>query len=323
MNNEASLLTGSTYRLLETFKKHNIACQVVSGELNLITYQTKDGQWRLMKGLLSEKLPLFAQQMCDNKLWSDFFFAQHGLPTPETMLVESEDGLEAFLAKHGAVVIKPHNGAHGHGVSMNITSSADVPAAIKLAQSFSRKVIAQQQVIGKDIRILVINGKIISALERRPAHVEGDGIRTIYELIMEENRRPERGKVGVDPLVKIPFEAVKRYLSNERLASTPDKDEIVRVVGPSNHSMGGSIYDVTDSLPQEVKNNAEHICKMVTLPIAGVDVILTNDKYYFLEINASPGIGIHDYPALGTKSDCFAEYVRLLYEDNWWRTEVK
>lgn len=319
MTDAASLLTGSTRRLLDTFLTNGIACEVVDGQLNLIRYKTKHGEWRLLKWMLSEKLPLFSKEICDDKWWTSLLFEELDIPAPATRQLTQRSELREFIKHYGTVVIKPRKGAHGHGVSTNITSKADLLTPIRLAKEFSSRVLMQQQVAGADIRLLVIGDEIISALERRPAAVSGDAIHTVRELVEIENERPQRGQLGIDTLVAISLPAVKQFLTDSQLQRIPARDEIVRVVGPSNQSMGGTVHDVIESIPSSLRDATLRITRHLQMPIAGVDCIMTPNGYYFLEINASPGIAIHDDPALGILSGCFKTYMQLLHDDEWWQ----
>lgn len=319
MTDNSSLLTGSTSRLLNTFLAKGIACEVVDGGLNLVKYQTKDGEWRLLRGMLSEKLPLFSKQMCDNKWWTRFLLTELGLPSPMTIECTSEKLLRTFIAQHKTVVTKPRSGAHGHGVTMNVTAETDLSIPIRLAKSFDTHILAQQQITGTDIRLLVVGSEVISAVERKPAEVIGDGTHTVAELITIENQKPERGKLGIDTLVEISLPAVKQFLTAAELSRVPVHGEVVRVVGPSNQSMGGTVHDVIDRIPSSLRDDTLRLTSYLKMPIAGVDCILTSSGYYFLEVNASPGIAIHDDPALGIESGCFKVYMQLLHEDIWWR----
>lgn len=246
-------------------------------------------------------------------------FHELDLPAPETRRFTEPSKLSEFLARHTTVVVKPRSGAHGHGVSMNVTSETDAHVPIRLAQEYSPHALMQQQIEGTDIRLLVVGNRLISALERRPAMVVGDSEHTIYELIDIENKRPERGKLGIDTLVAISLPAVKQFLTDAELKYIPANGEVVRVVGPSNQSMGGTVLDVTDDIPASLRDDTLRLTRHLHMPIAGVDCIMTSGGHYFLEINASPGIAIHDDPVLGIQSGCFTTYAQLLYQDAWWR----
>ena len=314
MNATAILLTGSTRRLLKEFETQGIECGVVDGALNLITYQTKSGTWKQLKGMMSQDLPLFSKLICDDKWWSNRKFHEFGLPTPKTELHSDETTTAEFLKTSAKVVVKPRFGAHGHGVQLNLTTSEDVRAGVAEAHKFDLQVILQEQLSGQDLRILVIGGKINSVLERRPAQVIGDGTRTVGQLIEIENKRHERGSIGIDALIKINMPAVKNYLSAKIMESILAKDQVVRVVGPANQSLGGTVHDAVALITPEIETQVLKITKHLSMPIVGIDCLLTPKGHYFLELNASPGIGIHDDNFAGITSGCFRAYAKLLYE---------
>jgi D-alanine-D-alanine ligase-like ATP-grasp enzyme len=60
--------------------------------------------------------------------------------------------------------------------------------------------------------------------------------------------------------------------------------------------------------------DAETITKKLGLGICGVDIMWNQqtNKYYLIEVNATPGIDIHDDPFSGTSSDCVERYVDWL-----------
>lgn len=316
MSDETTLLTGSTRRMLKEFKALNIACEVVDGQINIIKYRTKAGNWRQLKGMLSEGLPLFSKMICDDKWWTYKLFIDQKIPTPASHYYHKKNAALDFIHQTGGVVVKPRFGAHGNGVQLGVNNEKTLVSAVKRARQHHRDILLQQQVKGRDLRILVIGGKIISVLERLPASVQGDGKRTIAELIQLENQRPERGVAGIDALVQISELAARRYLSKESLDTIPKKNQRVRVVGPANHSMGGSVVDATGVMTPEIERQVITLTNYLKMPLAAVDCLLTSHGHYFLEINASPGIGIHDDNFAGVTTGCFTKYAKLLYNES-------
>jgi len=88
-------------------------------------------------------------------------------------------------------------------------------------------------------------------------------------------------------------------------------------VGPSNQSLGGRIVDARDSISPELDAQVTDLTSYLKMPIAGVDVILGSHQHYFIEVNASPGIWIHDDNFAGVTSGCFKAYAKLLHEDDF------
>ena len=73
------------------------------------------------------------------------------------------------------IVIKPLDGNHGKGASINVTNWEDAVDGLAYAKKYSRRVIVEKFITGFDFRVLVINNQIIAAAQRVPAHVVGDG----------------------------------------------------------------------------------------------------------------------------------------------------
>ena len=271
----------------------------------------------MLRGMLSEKVPVFSKLSCDNKWWMHKLFESRELPVPHTEVYRDMEHAKAFVAKHKNIVVKPRSGAHGFGVQLNISNDNLLNTAVAKAKEFEDILLLQQQVGGRDLRILVVGNKIISAVERKPASVVGDGLHSVRELIKIENTKEERGEVGIDALVKISEPAAKAYLTSAQLEAVPLKDEEVRVVGPSNQSLGGRIVDALDSITPELHEQVTGLVAHLKMPIAGVDVILGSTQHYFIEVNASPGIWIHDDNFAGVTSGCFGAYAKLLHEDTF------
>ena len=94
------------------------------------------------------------------------------------------------------VVCKPLDGNHGRGVVLDLTRRRRRCATrSRSRRSESRRgwVVVESFITGKDYRVLVIGGRMVALAERVPAHVVGDGVRTVRELVDETNADPRRG----------------------------------------------------------------------------------------------------------------------------------
>ena len=80
------------------------------------------------------------------------------------------------------IVIKPLAGNHGRGCTLGVSTLADVRSAFARATAIDKRVLIEEQVQGRDYRIVVVGGKVAAASERKPAHVAGDGVSTIAQL---------------------------------------------------------------------------------------------------------------------------------------------
>ena len=87
-----------------------------------------------------------------------------GVPVPEWELVYSADAAWEEADYMGLpVTVKPYNSNKGEGVSVNLTSEAEVRAAYEEARKLTRYVMVERFVPGHVHRLLVVGGKVVAA----------------------------------------------------------------------------------------------------------------------------------------------------------------
>src|SRR5690606_6958481 len=138
--------------------------------------------------------PHIAVQLACDKEETNRILSALGLPVPRQELVSRQsDAIRAAPRLGGPVVLKPDNGNHGRGITIDISTDDEIREAFAAAQAISRSVIVETFQPGDDHRLLVVNGELVAATRRTPGRVVGDGRRTIAELVDEVNRDPRRG----------------------------------------------------------------------------------------------------------------------------------
>lgn len=249
------------------------------------------------------------------------------LPVPKGVMVyDEEELLEAIRDMQFPLVTKPLDGNHGRGVTTNINSVEKAVYGLKVAQKISRAVIVEEFIAGEDHRFLVINYKLVAVAKRTPAHVTGNGKSTIAQLIEEENKHPHRGSSQDHPLALIKIDDVtKKILADRSLtldSVLPDK-EILYLKETANISAGGTSTDVTDLVHPENAFMAEHIAKLFSLNICGIDILttdvsvpLTKKTGAIIEVNAGPGIRMHTDPTEGIPRNVAKPIIDMLFPDN-------
>lgn len=308
MNNTA------TY-IYKELKRREVPVEIISEQNSLLRYLHND-QWRMLKSCITDKASYPSCHICNTKTLAEIMAKSIDMPVPASTRHESLEESEKFMRKHQAIVVKPVDAAHGHGVSINIRSKTELKKALAAVKKYSKEpAILQQMVKGKDVRILVIDGKFVAAVSRVPATVTGDGKHTIQELIEMENKSPHRK----DPSVKmrgrlaiINLSSARAYLKR-KISRVPKAGEKVPVVGVGNTSLGGHAEDVTDEIPAKIYQKAEAFARKLHLPVCGVDILLDdNGQYHFLEANAAPGFGPHQHPVVGKSRDVTKIFVDML-----------
>lgn len=230
------------------------------------------------------------------------------LPIPETMEYESREASQPFLEKHGILVVKPSGADHGDGVTVGVRELDELDEAVAVAREFSNRVILQKLIKGVDHRLLVVDGVFVAASLRKPPVAVGDATHTLAELIEIMNSSELRGDGHTQPMTKINILEVIDYLGGAEIDRILGLDEEVVLLGTANLSRGGYAENITDSIPLKVREMAEEAARICGLGICGVDIMSEDiadesSPFYLLEVNATPGLRMHHFPAIGEPVD--------------------
>jgi cyanophycin synthetase len=248
-----------------------------------------------------------------------------GVPVPEGVVVASAD--EAWAAAQdmdAPVVVKPSDGNHGRGVTLDLTQEADVRAAFELADRHGSEVLVERCIAGNEHRLLVVGGQVVAAARGESAWVVGDGVHSVQQLIAQQiNSDPRRGTTEAHPLNILDLEedaVVMLDLQRQGLgpASVPAADQ--RVLVQRN---GNVAIDCTDEVHPEVAHVVSLGVRAVGLDIAGVDLVcqdisrpLQEQGGAVVEINAGPGLLMHLKPAVGQPRPVGQAIVNMLFPQN-------
>ncbi|HSQ61482.1 MAG TPA: cyanophycin synthetase [Acidobacteriota bacterium] len=280
-------------------------------------------QKRIQATITSETRHI-AVEISSDKEETNRILGDLGLPVPQQRLVYSEE--EAAVAAEKLrfpVVVKPYNGNHGRGVSLDLPSGAEVRSAFHKARAHSRAVIVETFVTGRDYRMLVVNGQLIAAAERVPGHVVGDGVHTIAELVEITNRDPRRGIGHEKVLTRLELDdQAERCLADKgySAATVPPDGERVLLRLTGNLSTGGTAIDVTDVVHPDNAEMATRAIKAVGLDVGGVDFIAPDITHSYkeaggaiCEVNAAPGFRMHVAPSEGIPRDVAGPVMDMLF----------
>ncbi|WP_396150816.1 cyanophycin synthetase [Flavobacterium sp.] len=246
------------------------------------------------------------------------------IPVASGSICVDEEDLELTIKKIGyPIVIKPLDGNHGKGASINVVTWKDAVEGLAHAQRYSRRVIVEKFITGFDFRVLVIDNKLVAAAKRVPAHVIGDGKHTIQELINITNQDPRRGYGHENVLTEITVDRDTTDLLEKlgySLETIPNNGETVYLKSTANLSTGGTSVDVTDMMHPENIFLAERISRVIGLDVCGIDIMAENltqplkeNGGVILEVNAAPGFRMHLAPSEGLPRNVAAPVIDMLY----------
>ena len=152
----------------------------------------------------TDRTSAIAEGISRDKDLTKQLLAAAGVPVPEGRTVESaEDAWEAAEDIGLPVVVKPSDGNHARGVSLNLKTREEVMHAFAAAEAEGSEVIVESFIPGQEHRLLVVGGKVVAATRGEIIHVSGDGKSTIGQLIdTQVNTDPRRGEEEHLPLVR-------------------------------------------------------------------------------------------------------------------------
>lgn len=312
----------STEAIVQAAKKRGIpAHRLATGE-NLVQLGYGINQKRI-DSTETYRTSSIAVSICQDKVLTKKLLKNFGIPVPVGWITKSaKQALDIANELAAPIVTKPANGNQGKGVSIGLSSEAEICKGFELAAAHG-DVLVEEQIQGADYRLLVINYELVAAACRRPAQVVGDGLHTIQELIEETNRDPRRLKGHGGVLSKIEIdEAVMLELCRQdyELRSMPPKGQTVRLRSNSNLSTGGTATDVTEIVHWQNARTASLVAQIVGLDVAGVDIVcpdisrpLQDQNGAVIEINAAPGFRMHLSPSEGKPIPVGESFVNMIF----------
>jgi GNAT-family acetyltransferase (TIGR03103 family) len=248
---------------------------------------------------LSEFTTAVAMSRCDDKRFTRRIMERAGVRVARG--ADAAEGelaaARALMGELGVVVVKPARGEQGRGITVGVRDEVGLERAVALALQFCPDVLVEELVDGEDLRVIVIDRKVVAAAVRRPADIVGDGRHTVTELVRSTSRRRERATGGESriPLDETTAEVVAD--SGYAMDEVPPNGERIRVRRTANLHTGGTIEDVTARLHPEIADASVRAAAALGIPVTGLDFLVPDVEspdYVFIEANERPGLANHE-----------------------------
>lgn len=278
----------------------------------------KGGYFRLSHGgrsircreSLSELTSGVAMSICDDKAVTRRLVEKAGIDVPDQLEADGDEAIASFLEKHRKLVVKPARGEQGRGIAVGIETRQALDEAIAAARQVCDRVLLEACFEGDDLRLVIIDFKLVAAALRKPPQVVGDGRSTIAKLVDVQSRRREAATGGES---RIPVdEETRRCLAEQDLAlnTVLEKGRTVPVRRTANLHTGGSIHDVTDTVHPALVDVACRAARAIGIPVVGIDLMVKDPaaaEYVFIEANERPGLANHE------PQPTAAKFIELLF----------
>ncbi|MEF2073697.1 N-acetylglutaminylglutamine synthetase [Consotaella aegiceratis] len=247
---------------------------------------------------LSELTSGVAVSICDDKAVTRRVVQAAGVVVPEQMEAGDDDNaIAAFIEKHGAVVVKPARGEQGRGVAVGIRTVEDAKRAIAVARQQSNRVLIEAMFEGDDLRLIVIDFRLVAAAMRRPPTITGDGKHSVRDLIEHLSRRRAAATGGES---RVPIDGETERCVQDAGYAMDDvlpEGETIKVRRAANLHTGGTIHDVTGEVHPRLVEAAIAAARAIDIPVCGIDFMIKSPRepdYVFVEANERAGLANHE-----------------------------
>lgn len=328
MNNIKNILKNeeigpSTLAIINEAKKRKIpVTRIGEGSMFQLGYG-KLG--KIIEATISTNTSCIAVDIACDKLLTKEVLGGQCLPVAEGGIVRNSLELLLKAERIGyPVVLKPRFGNQGKGVFVNIKNEKEALKAYEILSKNFKDILIERNVVGRDFRVCVVNGKVEAVSERIPPYVMGDGIRTVKEIIDELNKDVMRGDDHEKPLTKVKIDdELNTYIGKRGydINSVIPKGEKLILRENANLSTGGNAIDFTDVICKENIELCEMAAKAIGLDICGIDICCKDigkpigAEGAIIEVNAAPGIRMHHYPSKGKVRNVAGAIVDMMFKE--------
>jgi GNAT-family acetyltransferase (TIGR03103 family) len=282
--------------IIDEARRRGIGVEVIDAEGGFFRL-TFGGRSYVCRESLTELTTAIAMSLCDDKRVTRRIVKAADIEVPSQIHAGDDKQTREFLKSHKAVVVKPARGEQGKGVSVDLRKWNETKRAIATAREICDDVIIEEFVKGVDLRLIVIDFRVVAGAIRKPAAVVGNGRSSIRKLIEHQSRRRAAATGGES---KIPLDAETERCVAEAgysLDDVPPAETHIEIRKTANLHTGGTIHDVTGILHPTLVDAAVQAARAIDIPVTGIDFIVTSPTepdYRFIEANERPGLANHE-----------------------------
>lgn len=328
LDNSELLAMHTNQRLLVMeMQSRGINVDIIYRDMELIRAEYgKHIEWILDRD--SSIMPYSVSIVCGNKYLTKKILQEKEISVPlgEMFWTDEWEISILYARKLGfPVVLKPVFGSHGDHIYMDIESEEELKDIILnvYVKKLGKAYIIEKQFEGKEYRVFITKEGKYAVLHRESAHVIGDGIHTISDLIKLENKKREARTNSLCPVAIDEITDIYMRKNNISMNDIPNENEKVYLRHNSNVAKGGLCIDYTDNVHSSVIENCKKILEIFSgLPYLGIDYMSkditadqTKDMYNIVEVNTIPGIHMHMRPSHGKPRNVAKYIVDMIFPE--------
>ncbi|MFA7308972.1 MAG: hypothetical protein WC045_02760 [Patescibacteria group bacterium] len=265
----------------------------------------------------------------DDKLFVKRILEKNGLPVARgrAFSVLQKKRVETYVEQDLGypVIVKPVTGSMSQHITTNIQNRTQLQEAILKVAQYTPYFMVERYINSPYVyRANVIDQDFVAVVRRIPAHVVGDGVHTIQELIDHKNADPRRGPAGDQSFVlyHLTFDDVSEKLLQQKgytVETVPQEGEPVYLQEKVILDIGADLEEVT---PQVHPDNIELFRRVATIfgiYLVGIDLLAKDiaiswkeQECAILELNSLPYIDMHHYPSIGEPVNIGAQVAKMV-----------
>lgn len=272
-------------------RRRGVMVEVIDGDYGLFRLRM-GGRSVICRESLTEFTSAIAMSQCDDKRLTHRTLRAAGIRTPQQLFNQ-----KPIHQKGDRWVVKPARGEQGVGISVDVRTEEGLDKAVSMAKEHCQDFLVEEYIEGDDLRIIVIDYKVVAGAVRKPPVIVGTGAHNVSELIEKYNRRRAAATEG-ESRVPIDEETLRCLaLENCRLDTVIPLGRTVQVRKAANLHTGGTIHDVTADLNPVLIKVAEGAATALDIPVTGLDFIVPDvsaTEYCIIEANERPGLANHE-----------------------------
>lgn len=262
-----------------------------------------------IRGGVSSQTPLYIEYIGKNKHLTKEYLASNGLPVPKgELFTDLEEARKYLLSCDYPLVVKPAGGLQGKGVTVDVRSEETLENAWFYAKKYHEEIVLEQLYQGVDLRIWVVGGVAYTVLLRIPAHIVGDGEKTVEELLYEKNKeRLKNPYLSTKPIIVDRSSYLFMRRQGHSMDSTPQDKEVVFLHLKGNIATGGDSIAVTEYIHPDLMALAEEAARALSLTCyCGIDLLVERidrprdeQDCCIIEVNSRANTFMTQFPMYG------------------------
>ena len=333
-NFPSHLISRRTTVFMEEAKKYGVRFQVLKSPFRYTNYFLMDlgNKNFFFEGLpRAEFLDSHLTQLIDDKVFVKSYLKQKNLPVTEGeafLWFQKNQAYRWALKNLGyPLVVKPRFGSMSQHVTVNIRDVASLKSAVRKAIAYSPAFIIEKFLPNTNIyRATVIDFESVACVKRVPAHIIGDDIHNIKELVEIKNKDPRRGNPQQKDttLYKLVADDTTERLLKDKdynFFSIPQKGEIVYLQEKIILDLGADLFEVTPKIHPHNLRLFQDVARFFGVRLVGIDFLAKdialswkNQPCAIIELNSLPYIDMHHFPTEGKAVNISKELVKMVFK---------